>query len=227
MYEAINFYEPLSRADAKRHERGQFWWTCFPYAFDGPEVMRYRPNRPSQKLDIRQFDPSKEASDDSADTDPSEFLAIAKFKKRPAVIISTAGTPYKGRAWSGGEFFLVAPVYSLRDECTGEYRALPEFVWNAITYRYSSVFYLPRDDTFDIHEATLHFDQMTTLHRSWLLEPRKARLTGEAMNCLDEWLYVYLCGKVRRRFNRDLADYREMVGSDPQIRTGVFGRGEV
>jgi len=44
------------------------------------------------------------------------------------------------------------------------------------------------------------------------------------MVCLDEWLRNYLYNKVRARFNDDLETYRQMVGSDPQIRAGLFGR---
>ena len=95
---------------------------------------------------------------------------------------------------------------------TGEYKAPPEFVWGVITYQYSSLFYLPSSDEFNIHEAVLHFDRMKTIHRSWLLRPRSARLSSEAMDCLDEWLRNYIYGEVRLEFPRDLKTYREMVG---------------
>ncbi len=227
MYKIIDFYEPLSQADAERYERGQFWWTCYPYAFTTSHITRFWPHRPTRTLDVRQFDPRREQPDDEADTIPGEFLAITKFKRRPVVILSTAGTPYRDRAWRGSEFFLVAPARSLRDPLTNEYKAAPQFVWGAITYQYSSVFYLPGSDQFDIHEAVLHFDRMTTLHHSWLLEPRGACLSSDAMVCMDEWLRNYLYGKVRARFNEDLETYRQMIGGDPQIRTGLFGRGKV
>jgi hypothetical protein len=47
------------------------------------------------------------------------------------------------------------------------------------------------------------------------------------MVCLDEWLRNYLYNKVRARFNDDLEAYRHMVGRDPQVRTGLFGRSRV
>ena len=216
MYKVIDFYEPLSRSDAQRYERGQFWWACFPYAFTKPEVTRFWHDRPSQKLDLRRFDPRQEQTD--------EFLAITKFKKRPVVVLSTAGSLYCDRSWRGGEFFLVAPVYSLRDMVTGEYKPDPQFVWSVITYQFSSLFYLPYSGAYDFQESVLHFDRMTTFHRSWLLEPRKARLSGDSMICLDEWLRNYLFGQVRSRFNEDLEAYRQMVGNDPQMRTGLFGQ---
>jgi len=225
VYKVIDFYEPLDRADARRRfERGQFWWTCYPYAFTSPKVTRLWPHRPTETLDVRRSDPRQEQPDTRAGTVPGEFLAITKFKKRLVVILSTAGAPYRDRAWRGGEFFLVAPVRSLRNPLTREYKAAPKFVWGVITYQYSSIFYLRRSHEFDIREAVLHLDRMTTLHRSWLLEPGRAHLSSDAMVCLDEWLRNYLYGKVRARFNEDLETYCQMVGSDPKIRTGLFGR---
>jgi hypothetical protein len=219
-----DFYEPLSSADAQQHERGQMWWTCYPYLFTRPRVPRILADGKTREMDLRQFDPGQEQRDEELDTNPGEFLAVTKFKKRPVMILSTAGTPYQDRAWQGGGFFLVAPIRSLRHPVSGEYIAPPEFVWGTMTYQYSSVFYLPRDDQFDIREAVLHLDRMKTLHQSWLFEPRRARLGGDAMICLDEWLRNYIYGIVRVKFNDDLESYRQIVGEDPQIRTGVFGR---
>jgi hypothetical protein len=174
-------------------------------------------------MDLEHFDPRTEQRDEELDTDPGEFWAVTKFKKRPVMILSTAGTPYADRAWRGGGFFLIAPIRSLRHPVSGEYKTDPDFVWRTMTYRYSSLFYLPRDDQYAIHEAVLHLDRMKTLHKSWLLEPRSARLSDDAMKCLDEWLRNYLYGKVCSKFNDDLETYRQVVGEDPQIRTGVFG----
>lgn len=226
MYRVIDFYEPLSQADAQRYERGQFWWVCCPYSFRQPQVTRFWPNRPTDTLDLRRFDPRREKPDTVAKTDSDEFLAITKFKRRPVVILSTCGSVYYDRAWQGGEHFLIAPARSLRVPLTGEYKANPHFVWGAITYLFSSIFYLPRDPEYDIRESVVHFDHMKTLHRSWLLQPGRARLGKEAMICLDQWLRNYIYGKVSPRFNKDLEAYRDMVGEDPQMRTGIFGQGE-
>jgi hypothetical protein len=228
MYRAIDYYEPLAKATAlKQVERGQFWWTFYPYAFNQTKFTRFWPDRPTETVDVTRFDPEKEQPDAKAGTEPGEFLAVAKFKRRPVVILSIKGTEYAYRAWRGGEFFLVAPSRTLRNSLTGEYKAPPQFVWEAITYKYSPIFYLPRSDEFGIQEGVLHFDRITAVHHSWLLTPCKARLRQEAMICLDEWLRNYIYGKVRLKFNKDLEAYREMVGNDPQIRTGVFGKDSI
>lgn len=224
MYPVIDYYQQVDKATANSYQRGCFWWACFPYRFKGPTLIRFWPNRPTEKIDLRTFDPQKERRDEITETEAGEFLGVSKFKPRPVIILSHAGTQYKDRAWYGGDFMLVAAIRSLRDEITGEYRGSPNFVWGAITYQYSSIFYLPSSADFDVHEAVIDFDWMTTIHRSWLLRPRNVRLTGEAITCLDEWLRYYLFGTVRRKFNDDLIAYRQMVGEDPQIRTGVFGK---
>jgi hypothetical protein len=223
MYGLIDYYEPLEPSNAAPYERGSLWWTCYPYQFKSTEVTRFWPDRPTEILDVRRFDPRHESSDDSANTSKDEFLAISRFKPRPVIILSTAGTPFTDRGWRGGDFFLVAPMRSLRDSWTREYRSPPRFVWNTIAYMYSSVFYLPHDDESRVREAVIHFDWMTTLHRSWLLESRNTRLTKDAMVCLDEWLHNYLYGSVSARFGKDLESYRQALGDSPQIRTGIFG----
>lgn len=223
MFGCVDYYEPENRSEAqKRVRRGQFWWSCHPYIPTTRRISRFVPGSPIHTLDIGSFDPRKEDPDGRAKTQPGEFLAITKFKKRPVVVVSTGGDYYRDRAWKGGDCFLVAPVRSLRDPVTGEYKTGPNFVWSVITYKFSCLFYLPPSDKFDMHESVVHLDRMTAVHRSWLLEPRKAHLTSDATICLDEWLRNYICGKVRRRFNEDLQDYHAMVGDDPKIRAGVF-----
>jgi hypothetical protein len=225
MYTVIDpFYEADTTSATERCARGQLWWTCFPYAFTNTEVTRFWPHRPTEKLDIARFDPRRERYDHRASTSADEFLAITQFKRRPVVIISTCGTQYRNGGWRGAEFFLVAPARSLRDSLTREYKPSPHFVWSVITYRFSSLFYLPRDSNLNIREAVLHFDRIIALHRSWLLEPMQACLSGDALICLDEWLRNYIYGLVRTEFNRDLECYRQLVGEDPEVRTGVFGK---
>jgi hypothetical protein len=120
MYKAIGeFYEPLSRTDARQYERGQMWWTCCPYPFKETRITRVWPDGKAVPMDVCEFDPSKERRDKEANTDPSEFYAIVKCKRRPVVILSMPGTPYRDRAWHGGDWFLIAPVRSLREPLTG------------------------------------------------------------------------------------------------------------
>lgn len=226
MYKVIEYYEPVASGSVQV-ERGQFWWTCFPMIFTTPNVTRFYCDRPTETLDIKKFDPSKETYDNDNKTDNNEFLAVVKYKKRPVIILSTGGTPYKDRGWVGGEFYVIAPVISLRDEVSGEYRCAPEFVWNTITYQYNSLFYIPANNNYDFHEGIVHFDRLTALHQSWLLEIRPAKFTHEAMTCFEEWLHLYLYNKIRTKFKADLDAYKEMVGEDPQIRKDVLGKSSI
>lgn len=224
MYKIIDYYRPLEQRDKEDYDRGQIWWTCFPYSFESPRVERYWPNRPGEILDISRFSPRNEKHDPAANTLPGEFLAVCKFKKRPVIILSTSGVEYRDRAWHGGEHFVVAPLRSLRDDITGGYKVNPEFVWGAIRYDYPTVFYAPGDNKFGVHEAVLQLDRIATLHCSWLLERSDCRLTSDAMECLDETIRRYVYGKVRAKFAADLVEYRKLLGDSPQISYDLFGK---
>jgi hypothetical protein len=223
MYSVIDFYEKNPEG-ADIYSRGSIWWACPQYVFERPNVWRFYKDRPTEMVDLTKFDANKEVADKNASTEPGEFLAIAKFKKRPVVILSSPGSAYKDRAWKGGEYYLVAPLRTLRSEITGEYKANPDFVWDAITYQYNSIFYLPADTTFDFKESVIQFDRIITLHQSWLLQLRQARLSQDALVCLCSWLQNYLFGKIPKKFNDEVETYREMVGTEPKIRAGLFGR---
>lgn len=226
MYKLIDFYEPLDALPEGSHERGQFWWTCYPNPSQSTEVVRIRRGRASERVDVRRFDPEREQIDTESGTAANEFWALAKFKRRPVVILSTGGTPFRHATWRGGERYLVGPIYTLREELTGEYKAPPAFVWGAMRYQYSAVFYLPRHDGFGLREAVVRLDMMTTLQRSWLVDCRRVCLTRKAIYCLDEWLSNYVYRKVRSEFNAELEVYRDLLGEDPQVRTGLFGQPE-
>lgn len=224
MYQVIDYYEPVNIKTEDCLQQGYFWWSCPFYIFDKPAVMRFWKDRPTEQMNLMSFDPTRESVDKKSGTQPGEFLAIAKFKKRPVIILSTAGTTYRDRAWRGGEYYLVAPIRTLRNDYTGEYKANPEFVWDTITYKYSSVFYLPGEPGFDFQESIIQFDRIITLHRSWLLETRIAKLTQEAKVCVNAWIQNYLFGKLPKTFNENLEAYRAMVGEDPKIRASLYGK---
>ena len=223
MYKVIDYFEPIDSSSKKAILRGQFWWTCFQFFFDRPKVTRFYCNRPTEILDITKFNPEREVIDNDNKTENNEFLAVCKYKLRPIIVISTSGNHYHDRTWEGGEYFLVAPIYSLRDDITDEYRCSPKFVWDVITYQYNSLFYLPKSSSYQIHEGIIHFDRIITLHKSWLIKQRSACLTGDAMNCLDNWLKLFIYGKIGKKFSEDLQAYQNIVGQDPKIRQDLFG----
>ena len=222
MYPLINnYFEPIR--DASRFEPGQLWWVCFPNPWNRPEICRVWRSNGSKLINVRDFDPHKEQADSVTGTAPNEFMGLTKFKQRPIVVLSVSAKPFAAGSWKGGARLLVAPIFTLKEEITGEYKVSPRFVWDFMTYQCDSVFYLPPNPTFDILEAVIRLDYMATIHESWLASPRKAQLTKDAMNCLNEWFRHYIWGCVQGSFQRDLLTYRELVGSDPEIRVGIFG----
>jgi len=223
MYKAIDFFEPLGRGEARLHGRGQLWWACVPQVLQEPYVSRfYWKDHQVKQTSVREFDPKLEMRDPGAKIKKDEFVAITKFGLRPVVILSTCGDAYRDRAWRGGECYLVAPMFTLRDRRTGEWKCNPDFAWEVITYRFSSLFYVPRCPSLGIKESVVHLDRMVTLHRSWLLGPCKARLHADAMKCLNAWLYNHAHGRIGQNFMRELRTYREIMDEDPKTRTTVL-----
>lgn len=224
MHLVADYYEEHRAAlQGQAPSRGELWWICDPYTFTSSKATRFVKDQPSKQVDVRRFDPSKLPPDLEAGTQRGEYMAITKIKRRPALVMSTSGTAYHDRGWLGGEFYLVVPARSLRHP-TGEYKCDTEFVWGAISYTYSSLFYLPPCDKLRVREGVLHFDRAKALHSTWLLRPWGVRLTADAMKYVDTWFDNYLHGTVPTKFGKALKLYRELLGEDPAIRTGLFGR---
>lgn len=223
MYKYIDvFYEQTPMSDQNIFSRGSLFWTCFPYVFNSPRVIRFWKHRPTEHFDITQFDPSKEQKDPRGETEADEFNAITTYKRRPVILLSTSGSRYDPQGLRGGDYFLVAPLRSLRILETKEYKFLPEFVWNSIIYKYSSIFYLPESNENNIMESIILFERVTTLHCSWL-QPCNKRLTAEALTCLNMWFYNFIYGSVPNGFRKDLEAYRNLMGENPKIKTEVLG----
>jgi hypothetical protein len=222
VYPVTNYYLTSEKFTREQVSRGQLWWAYPLYVFGSPKITRFWSNRPTETINLQQFDASKELADEEAQTQPGEFLGVFKSKMRPVLVLSNPSTTYSDRAWRGGEYFLVAPIRSLRNEYTNEYKSDHNFVWNTITYQYSSLFYLPAGGEYEIKESVLHFDHITTLHRSWFLKPRKVKMTNEAMICVDAWLRNYIYGKVPKGFYDQLKIYQEQMGDAPQVRSSLF-----
>lgn len=219
MYTVLDYYEDTGRDRQRTIERGDIWMVCFPYRFSDDRIERVYPDGLVKVESIHGHRPRVDRDGREA---AEEFSGVIKFKRRPVIVLSTLGDHYQDRAWRGQQTVLVAPVRSLRDDVTNEYRADPEFVWNSICYRYRSIFYLPCSNKYDFHEAALHLDDMRTINCAWLSEKRPARLSDDALKILDGWLHFYIYGKLGEGLAGFLNDYREYLGQHPDVRTGLF-----
>jgi hypothetical protein len=218
MWPIINYYDPLPQSSASC-ARGEIWWAGVPRAAHETLVTRVFPESASTaRVELRRL-----ASLDGSNSRRSakSIPVVSVLDIRPVIIISKPGEVYHDRAWHGGCWHLVAPVLSLRDPDTDEYRCASDFLWEVATYSYPSLFYLPSDTRSDVHEAVVHLDRLMTVHTSWLLEPRQAKLSVEAMRCLGGCMGLYLNGRCTQWFTDAIATYREQMGSDPSIRTSL------
>ena len=208
----VDFYEKPPETDyAKRHGAGQFYSAPFVYAFDQTLVPRYKPGLAIEKLDVTKFDPEYEEPDTSADTDVDEFLAVAKYKLRRVVILSTPAHRWKAYEKAGGEFYLVAPVYTLWDKYEERYKYPEEFIRRAIEYRYNSVFYLPESEKHGVEEAITRLDQVGAMHASWLVRAPTVRLTHEALALLRNWFCYCVTGMLPGRLKEEIEAFRQLV----------------
>lgn len=223
MHKLIDFYERIPAKENGCYQRGHFFWTCFPYAFFSPRVTRFWNNKPTETIDITEFNPSKEEYDPNNHTEADMFLAINTYKRRPVVLLSSQCQSFDPKGLHGGEYFLVAPLRSLRILETNEYRHKPDFIWNTINYKYNSIFYIPSSDEGTIRESIIFFERMTTLHLSWLIPFGDIRLSSDAMACLDMWLRNYIYGTLPSKFNQNLEDYRKLMGEDPKTKRELIG----
>lgn len=215
MWQIIDYYTPQDKNGADR-SRGELWLACVPRAISENQVTRVFESGATARLSVSSLGALDGAT--AARASAKGIPALTLHDVRPVLLLSSPAKRYVDRAWTGGCWHLVAPIRSLKDPDTGEYKAEAAFLWGVITYVYPSLFYLPEDAGFQIREAVVHFDRLTTLHTSWLLEPRRARLTDAALRCADQWLGMYLTGKCSTRFSSDVGAYREMMGESPNVR---------
>jgi len=187
------------------------WWAFCPYLSASTVVTCVLADGSLQCRDVGQLVDEDLGADEALNTLDGELAVLAKYKKRPVLVLSVAGSHYHDRAWRGGDWFLVAPIRSLTLPVTGELKTAPEFVRGVIAYAYRGLFYLPEEKSLAVREAVPHLDRAVTLHASWLLQRREARLSSPMLQCLDEWLRCYVFGRISRRFHDDLEAYRQLV----------------
>lgn len=119
-----------------------------------------------------------------------ERVALVKCKMRPVILLSRAADSWKDKQRRSDECFIVVPLYTF--EGTGEKVSYsPTFIERVKAYAYNTFFYLPPSSSPMVKESFVRFDRIQVVHKSWL-EHRPVKLTPEALECLQAWLYCYL-----------------------------------
>jgi len=212
MYSFIDYYTEKKKREGEiqnKFLRGDIWISYFPYRFRGDKIEIVGNDG---YVEEKRIDSVKPHINSEGILNATEFRGVFKFKHRPVIILSTLGDYYCDRAWRGQETIIVAPVYSLRNETTKEYRGDKDFVWNIITYQYRSLFYLPESPKYDLHESVIHFDDLMAVNCSWLTERRSACLSTDAMMVFDNWLHFYLFNEINGKVADLIKDYRQYLG---------------
>jgi hypothetical protein len=218
MHGLVDFYEPVDTNDPP-YQRGQFYWVTLAYIPDAEMILRYW-HHGTQMMNVHQFDPNREKLDKEADTKADEFHAVLTFKRRPALVLSTGGTP-TDHAPLMGDYYLVAPVHSLRDPVTGEYKCSQDFVYSTLAYSYNTAIYL-EDSGADLKESYVRLDKCTSIHRSWFGHRLNVRLSDEMLDILTAWHRYYLTGKIGKDLDDLVQYYRAELAKDDTIRRRIF-----
>jgi hypothetical protein len=135
--------------------------------------------------------------------DQREALAVVPAKRRPGIILSSP-LPLPGKATVVAkdfpEAFLIAPLYSFQDTHSEEFRRRVQAL------EYSMLFYLPDDDTAEIHEGFLRFDRAVVVPKG-LLRVTPYALTEDAHHVLKECFHWFLTGQLK---DEQVADARKI-----------------
>ena len=227
MYQLCDYYEELNPRAHEMYCRGEIWLCCVPYTVGDTKINRFYGEKEIGKgritsIDVNKVDLISEGDDPYSHTVAGEFVALCKYKVRPVVILSTRhDTDYN--PWHSEDYYLIAPIYSLRKQESGEYKYKVDFIWKIARYCYPQLFYLPAEKSFNCYEAVIRFDRMVSIHKSWLRQPRPFQLTEQIMIYLNEWLRLSIYGKIDTDISNTLEEYRKYIGEMPQYRSIFFG----
>ncbi len=140
--------------------------------------------------DIDSFNPEELAPLYEINLSRGEFILCNVYKFRQVILISNSMPDWRDYQKRFSEFYFVVPLYSTKD-VSGNYRFSEEFLLRVQAYQYPTLFYLPEDLAFGIHESIARFDRMIAYDKD-LLKPRPIRLTNDACSCITNWLNYFL-----------------------------------
>jgi len=131
-----------------------------------------------------------------------EALIVGQAKwQRPVIVLASEGFDvFAGPgAARGADSFLCAPVYG-GDQFSAEIRS------RVRAYEYPNLFYLPESGVPLFREGLVRFDHMQAIRRSDLRRRKPARLSEDALDAMEEWLFHFLTGRLPG--DSLLAEYR-------------------
>ena len=127
-------------------------------------------------------------------------LRLARFKKRPVLVVSSETTPWKDteKKHHRRPTRLVVPLYTAD-------RYGSKFVGRVRRFSYNTHFWLPENAERGgkpSRETILRFDSIETVHERWL-EPVDWSVSDEALSYVRAWLDYFLDGR-HNRISKDL-----------------------
>lgn len=98
---------------------------------------------------------------------------------------------------------LVVPLYSTKTD-SGECKFRQLFLDKIQAYQYPTMFFLPQEDSFNVHEAIARFDRIAVV-KTDCLKPKPVALSEDAIFCLSKWLQHFFGAAL----DEILADYQK------------------
>jgi hypothetical protein len=122
------------------------------------------------------------------------FSPILPHKFRPVIGISDQIPIWNEFDHSRGYCIVVIPLYSMIDD-TGFHKFSQKFINCVQAYKYPSLYYIPDDVTYGIHESLARFDRITAV-RSDILLPIPTQFSDDAIFTITKWLQYFLGGEL-------------------------------
>ncbi len=136
-----------------------------------------------------------------------EFSPINKYKCRPVIVISEPLPNWTDYENYNGNCAVVIPLYSTKLD-SGECRFRQLFLYKIQAYQYPTMFFLPQDDTYNVHEAIARFDRIAVV-KTVCLRPKPVALSEDALFCLSKWLQHFFGAEL----DEILANYQKSASA--------------
>lgn len=195
----IQFYSQPNADYQKNVLVGHYYLAPIPYLLEGTisylKLSHFDKDDFSNNLFVAEKKKIAELNFDNMPSMPElnykkgEFTPLNKYKCRPVIVISGLLPNWTDYEKQNGNCVVVIPLYSTKED-SGECRFRQLFLDKIQAYQYPTMFFLPQDDSFNVHETIARFDRIAVV-KTDCLKPKPVALSEDAIFCLSKWLQSF------------------------------------
>ncbi len=198
-----NYYEDAGENYRHKRLRGHIYEALVPYSGEEkPQRLKVVSAEPGAES---WFEVEEVSLDDirhasvvpELDTKEREARIVRHAKCRRVVLLSSPPDQWSSGGAGSEPVYLVAPIYGFKSRDEEKHRSLVK------AYGYNTLFWIPGDENYAMHEGCIRLDRVQPVHSS-LLEGKQVKLTEYALWALTAWYAAYVTGKITER----IAEYR-------------------